>query len=125
MWLLAFGERNLLHPKRPMPLIGHPFQSLGTPEAAFPASPNTKLAPAGHLPPAQASSEAPSPQMSPYCSVYILTFGLTPSFSSRSFENNLNTYKRLAIKLPDSQIRKVGDAVLCHVPASGSAWVLL
>uniref|UniRef100_A0A8D0YJ47 Phosphofructokinase domain-containing protein n=1 Tax=Sus scrofa TaxID=9823 RepID=A0A8D0YJ47_PIG len=28
----------------------------------------------------------------------------------RSFESNLNTYKRLAMKLPDSQIPKVGDA---------------
>lgn len=32
-------------------------------------------------------------------------------FPSRSFETNLNTYKRLAIKLPDDQIVKVGDAV--------------
>lgn len=31
-------------------------------------------------------------------------------FSPRSFESNLNTYKRLAMKLPDSQIPKVGDA---------------
>lgn len=31
-------------------------------------------------------------------------------FPSRSFETNLNTYKRLAIKLPDDQIVKVGDA---------------
>lgn len=27
----------------------------------------------------------------------------------RSFESNLNTYKRLAIKLPDSQITKVSS----------------
>ncbi|KAJ8788897.1 hypothetical protein J1605_005193 [Eschrichtius robustus] len=34
----------------------------------------------------------------------------------RSFENNLNTYKRLAIKLPDSQIPKVEDvASNCNV----------
>ena len=63
--------------------------------------------------------------MSPYCSIHILTFGPAPSFSSRSFENNLNTYKRLAIKLPDSQIPKVGDVAVRHVPASGNAWVLL
>ncbi|KAK2105446.1 hypothetical protein P7K49_014960 [Saguinus oedipus] len=33
----------------------------------------------------------------------------TTSSSSRSFAGNLNTYKRLAIKLPDDQIPKVGD----------------
>ena len=35
------------------------------------------------------------------------------TFPSRSFETNLNTYKRLAIKLPDDQIVKVGDAARC------------
>lgn len=36
--------------------------------------------------------------------------GPTAASPSRSFETNLNTYKRLAIKLPDDQIPKVGDA---------------
>lgn len=35
------------------------------------------------------------------------------TFPSRSFESNLNTYKRLAIKLPDDQIVKVGDVAHC------------
>lgn len=37
----------------------------------------------------------------------IVTVAPVIIFSSRSFETNLNTYKRLAIKLPDDQIPKV------------------
>lgn len=39
-----------------------------------------------------------------------LTLAPTAASPSRSFESNLNTYKRLAIKMPDDQIPKVGAA---------------
>lgn len=42
--------------------------------------------------------------------------GPAASLSSRSFEGNLNIYKQLAIKLPDSQIQKVGDDTACGLP---------
>lgn len=43
-------------------------------------------------------------------------FGPTVSFSCRSFEGNLNTYKRLSITMPDSKILKVGDDAACQLP---------
>lgn len=49
-------------------------------------------------------------------------------FSSRSFEGNLNTYKLLAMKKPDSQIQKVGGGATCPRPSlpscHGCSWWL-
>lgn len=55
-------------------------------------------------------------QGSPSRSARPVTSGPMAPFPSRSFESNLNTYKRLAIKLPDDQIVKVGDAALPREP---------
>lgn len=55
----------------------------------------------------------PFSQGSPSRSTHPLTLGPMAPFPSRSFESNLNTYKRLAIKLPDDQIVKVGDMARC------------
>lgn len=70
----------------------------------LPACPKRSEQGCADLPrPAQAFSQGlPSRSMRPLTSA---------PFPSRSFETNLNTYKRLAIKLPDDQIVKVGDAV--------------
>lgn len=54
----------------------------------------------------------PEPLFSAPCFPAPSKFVSTESFSSRSFEGNLNIYKQLAIKKPDSQITKVGDGCL-------------